>query len=196
MPSYKKVFDCPCNHWYTVFFISSSHKIISLLEILCSPEMWKPDGTKSGLWAVYFMTSYFNSLSASNMRAAIWGQVLSCNDRTISDSLLHLLELIAGFSPIWSMSQLVCTYDSFSTFQVGLKIRPLRIPEDGSHQLACRWLHLESLCSMWWWMLLLHGLLLGFWLIMVNPSFIVCENPLQKIVTFFAITSQMQEQMS
>jgi hypothetical protein len=30
-------------------------------------------------------------------------------------------------------------------FQVGLKNMPLRIPEEGQHQLACRWLRRVSL---------------------------------------------------
>jgi hypothetical protein len=38
-----------------------------------------------------------------------------------------------------------CTCYSCSTFQIGHKNRPLRIPEGGQHQLACRWLWLEFL---------------------------------------------------
>jgi hypothetical protein len=44
-------------------------------------------------------------------------------------------------------------------------------------------------------MLPLHALPLGFWLKVVNPGFITCDDPLQKVVTFFAITSQMSKRM-
>jgi hypothetical protein len=37
----------------------------------------------------------------------------------------------------------------------------------------------------------LHGLPLGFWLTVENPGFITRDDPLQKIVTFFAIMSQV-----
>jgi hypothetical protein len=40
-------------------------------------------------------------------------------------------------------------------------------------------------------MLPLHALPLGFWLIVVNPGFITCDDPLQNVVTFFAITNQV-----
>jgi hypothetical protein len=40
-------------------------------------------------------------------------------------------------------------------------------------------------------MLPLHALLLGFWLTVVNPGFITCDDPLQQVVTFFAIMSQV-----
>jgi hypothetical protein len=36
-----------------------------------------------------------------------------------------------------------CTCDNCYTFQVGLKNRPLRIPDDSKYELACRWLR-------WW----------------------------------------------
>jgi hypothetical protein len=32
---------------------------------------------------------------------------------------------------------------------------------------------------------------LVFWLIVVNPGFITCDDPLQKVVTFSAIMSQV-----
>jgi hypothetical protein len=127
-----------------------------------------------------FQTTFFSFLRISYVWAAVRGRALLCNNRTLSDSLPLLLEQIAGFNPLWSMSkQQPC--DSCSMFQVGLKNRPLRIPEFSQHQLTCRWLHLEFLCNRRWRMLPLHGLLLGFWLIVVNPGFIACDDSLQKV---------------
>jgi hypothetical protein len=54
------------------------------------------------------------------------------------------------------------------------KKRPLRIPEDGQHELSCLRLRLP----------------LGVRLILVNPVFITCDVPLQE-VAMFAITSQV-----
>jgi hypothetical protein len=40
-------------------------------------------------------------------------------------------------------------------------------------------------------MLPVHALPLGFWLIVMIPGFITCDDPMQKVVAFFAITSQV-----
>jgi hypothetical protein len=40
-------------------------------------------------------------------------------------------------------------------------------------------------------MLPLHALPLGFWLMVVDLGFITCDDPLQKVVTFFAMKSQV-----
>jgi hypothetical protein len=37
----------------------------------------------------------------------------------------------------------------------------------------------------------LHALPLGSWLMVVNPSFITCNDPLQKVATFFTIMNQV-----
>jgi hypothetical protein len=44
-------------------------------------------------------------------------------------------------------------------------------------------------------MLPLLALPRGYWLIVVNPGFITCDDPLRKVVTFFAITSKWREEM-
>jgi hypothetical protein len=40
-------------------------------------------------------------------------------------------------------------------------------------------------------MLRLHAVPLCFWLVVMNPGFITCDNTLQKVVTIFVIMNQV-----
>ena len=122
------------------------------------------------------------------MWAAVWGRALSCNNKISFDSFPLLLEWIAGFNSLWSVSQYVALVTVVPhSWQVS-RIGPW---ESQKTQLSCRRLRLEFLCYRRWWMLPLHSLLLAFGLIMMNPYFIISDYLLQKVVTFFTITGQV-----
>jgi hypothetical protein len=101
--------------------------IFSLLELLyvAPKKRWKSDGAKSGC-SVSF---HFSFLRVYSVQARVWGQ----------NALRHFpCSFRVGCRLCHSVNHVMvgCTCGSYSTFQVGSRNRPLRIPQFGQQQLA------------------------------------------------------------
>jgi hypothetical protein len=72
-----------------------------------------------------------------------------------------------------------CTCDNFSAFQVDLRTRPYRIPEDVQHQFVWQLLHFEFLCNSRWHLhCVIFCLYSGWqwWIQVPSPWWSVAEN--------------------
>ena len=151
-------------------------------QMFISPNKWKSDGAKSGLYG-----GCFRARSVSTVRN-VWGRALSWSNNTLFERSPRHFARIASFNSFTSMSLYRAPVTVSPFCRKCTNIVPLK---DGQHDFPSGSLCLVLFVGRRQWVFPLLWLSLILWFMMVHSGLISCHNSMEKSISLVSMTVQM-----